>query len=101
MRHARLLMAATLFPYALTGCGTDTDMTMMDEMEACGAALAGKADSPKADANAMPLDIVKWQRQNMWGKMHIHFHVGRRWDIMNAQGISWAKSQGIKRAALQ
>src|SRR5439155_24010575 len=48
-----------------------------------------------------PSSIVKWQRTNNWGRMHIDFHVSRRWDIMSADGRSWAMGQGIRRNTLQ
>jgi hypothetical protein len=96
MRHTPLLLIT--LSVVLSACAQPKP----DGMGKCGAAAMSKADSDSpTDRNVMPMDMVEWQRKNMWGAMHVEFHTSRRWDVMSQAGRDWATSQGISRADLQ
>ncbi|HSD87908.1 MAG TPA: hypothetical protein VLB44_10360 [Kofleriaceae bacterium] len=63
----------------------------------------GAADGwgASADPLLMPKSIVTYVKDHHWGQMHIRWHTERRWDLLPASSIAYAKKQGWTRAPLQ
>jgi hypothetical protein len=88
-------MRAFVIVALIAGCGPG-EVSLDDEV----AGEDGKADSLSTSLK-MPKAICDYENANMWGMHHVEWHTERRWDLLSASDLAWAKSHGYTRAAKQ
>ncbi len=83
---------------SVVGCAGVDDPSLIDEGDDDSA--ADRVGLP-ADPLRLPRSIVKFENENGWGNHHVEWHTVRRWDLLDSQGVAYAKRQGWARATLQ
>jgi hypothetical protein len=100
MRHRRLASLLTALVLGTSAAACATAESDADVASSTCASLNGKADGETV-AYMMPADVVKFEREHGWGKMHLKFHTERMWDRLTRSGQEWNQRMGFSRATLQ
>ena len=92
------LLGLTLVATLASACATADlgDVTQLPDYD-------GPADGwgASADPLLMPKSIVTYVNDHHWGTMHIQWHTERRWNLLPAASLAYAKKQGWTKAPLQ
>lgn len=95
MRSLRLMVLGLAL--SAMGCGPANAVAPVDDEDIGAADRSGLPSDPLR----LPITIVTFQNQSGWGQHHVEWHTVRRWDLLGAEGVSWAERQGWMRATLQ